>query len=475
MTTWFTPSGRPSSGPPAKGAPAPGSSSPGEPTPAPQNESAPAATTSPAEASHPEAGRGERPSRPARAAGALPSWLGSLKVRLAFIYSVVVFGLAAILVAGIYLGLATSLANQKVTERILIPSQDCVPVPSGLWQCSQGQPTEVEIRDRAKAFEKAINQRALLQFRRYSFGALGAMFVVSLVVGWALADRALRPIGRITRVAQEISETDLSRRINLSGPDDELKNLADTFDDMLVRLESAFENQRQFIHEASHELRNPIAVIRTNVDVALADESAPRAELRETLNVVGRAAGRMGVLVDDLLTHARRESPASRETVVDVAEIIHETAAEFEAPAETRGLRLTAETSEQLLVSGDPVALKQALANLLANAVGMAPQGSQVTVAGGHDGTWVWMAVRDEGPGIGAEDQPHVFERFWRGSPRRGRSEGHSGLGLTIVRQIARGHGGSVNLESAPGIGSTFSVWLPGLGATRPPAPPVSR
>ena len=182
-------------------------------------------------------------------------------------------------------------------------------------RCVQGEVTAFEVDNDFKELEKAVNQRALVQFRRYSFAALGGLFVLSLVVGWVLADRALRPIGRISKVAREIQATDLSRRIDLGGPQDEMKDLADTFDGMLERLEAAFESQRQFIHEASHELRNPIAVVRTNVDVALADPDAPTEELRETLQVVGRASARMGVLVDDLLTYARRESPASRESV----------------------------------------------------------------------------------------------------------------------------------------------------------------
>jgi signal transduction histidine kinase len=407
-------------------------------------------------------------------AGRLPAWTGSLKVRLASVYSVVVFGLAAILVGGIYLGLARSLANEPVTETqtALVAGEPNCSEFRGMTMCRQSiTPTEIEVQDQLKAFEKAVNQRALEQFKRYSFGALGVLFLVSLVVGWILADRALRPIGRITRVAQDISDTDLSRRINLSGPPDELKDLADTFDDMLVRLEGAFENQRQFIHEASHELRNPIAVIRTNVDVALSDTDTPPADLRDTLGVVGRAAERMGVLVDDLLTHARREAPAIRESEVDLSQLLAETAAEFEAAAETRHLRLDTEIDPGLATSGDPVALKQALANLLANAVRLAPEGSRVTVGGGRHGDQVWMAVRDEGPGIAPADQERVFERFWRGDPQRSRSEGRSGLGLTIVRQVARGHGGSVRLESAPGEGSTFSVWLPALTQEPGPSP----
>jgi signal transduction histidine kinase len=309
------------------------------------------------------------------------------------------------------------------------------------------------------------NRAALEYFKRYAFYALGTLFFLSLGIGYLIADRALRPIGRITRVAREISATDLSRRIELSGPNDELRRLADTFDEMLSRLDAAWESQRAFIHEASHELRNPIAVIRTNVDVALADEDAPPEELRETVAVVGRAAERMGVLVDDLLTHAREERASERRTTVDAARLVHEAAREFAAAAERRGVLVEPVADPGLLVQGDPVALRQALANLLANAVRLAPPRSTIRVAAGRDGHWIWLAVEDEGPGISASDQAKVFERFYRGDPARARSEGRSGLGLTIVRQIARAHGGEVGLMSDPAQGSVFSIWLPALVA----------
>ena len=404
-----------------------------------------------------------------RAASRLPNWLGSIRTRLAVLYSTLVFSLALILVAGIYFGVAASLGRQAVAGRVVIDvGEVCVPFRGGL-HCfvtpPDQQAVEIPADELFREFEKDVNSRALAQFRRYSFGALGLLFLASLLIGWVVAGRVLRPIGRITRVAQRIGATDLSGRINLVGPPDEIRDLADTFDDMLGRVEGAFESQRSFIHEASHELRNPIAVVRTNVEVALADPEPDPSELQDTLRVVGRAADRMSVLVDDLLTYARRESPAFREAVVDVAVLVKEAAAEFVAPAEARHLLLVADAEGGLLVNADPVALKQALANLLANAIRLAPPSSTVRVAAGLDGAWVWFAVADEGPGISDEDQVHVFDRFWRGDQPRDLSTSHSGLGLTIVRQIAKGHGGAVGLQSAVGYGSTFSVWLPAINA----------
>lgn len=390
---------------------------------------------------------------------------GSIRVRLSLLYSAVVFGLGAILVSLVYIGVAEQLRHEPVTARFIVPiegSQRCFRVSSSTIYCAQGV-GEVVAPDQLKLVEKAAYQRALDRFRLFSFGGLGGLFGVSMVVGWVLSGRALRPIGEITGVAQDINASDLSRRINLEGPEDELKDLADTFDAMLDRIDEAFEQQRRFIHEASHELRNPIAVIRTNVDVALAAPQADASELRETLVVVGRAAERIGVLVDDLLLYARRESPADREALVDLATIVADTSAEFAVGAEARAIRLVASPGEGLVVHGDPVALRRALANLMANAVREAPAGSTIRTAAGRDGDWLWMAVQDEGPGIAPEDQPKVFERFYRGDPAGARRDGRSGLGLTIVKQIARAHGGSVGLRSAVGVGSTFSVWLPAV------------
>jgi signal transduction histidine kinase len=230
---------------------------------------------------------------------------------------------------------------------------------------------------------------------------------------------------------------------------------------MLARIDAAFESQRRFIHEASHELRNPLAVITTNLDVTLADPQASAEELRETGEVVRAASDRMSRLVDDLLTHARQEAPSFRTEPVDAAEVVAVTVAEFRAPAEARHLTLEGAAQPGLWVVADPVALRQALANLLANAVRLAPEDSRVRVAAGRHEGWIWMAVEDEGPGIADEQQGKVFQRFWRGDPKEGRREGRSGLGLAIVRQIAEAHGGEVRLSSELGRGSTFSVWLP--------------
>jgi signal transduction histidine kinase len=277
----------------------------------------------------------------------------------------------------------------------------------------------------------------------------------------------LKPIERITSAAQEIQATDLSQRIHLGGPDDELRHLADTFDDLLERIDDAFEAQRRLIAEVSHELRNPLATIRTNLEVTLDDPSVDRDDLLHTAAVVDRAAERMSKLVDDLLATARNEAPSLAMEPLDVAVVVREAAEEFSAPAAARDLRVVAEAEPGLWVTGDRVALKQCAANLLANAVRLAPEGSTVTVRGGRSGPWVHLAVEDEGPGISPDDHERVFQRFWRNNPRD-RDQGRSGLGLSIVRQIAEAHRGDVGLVSSPGTGSTFSVRLPAIPAPEP-------
>ncbi|CAB4569817.1 unannotated protein [freshwater metagenome] len=343
-------------------------------------------------------------SRSYRASKRLPAWMGSIRFRLTAVWSILVFGLAALVVGGIYLGLHNSLSNQKISATAF----------------QVGGITFIQ-PDQAQLVQRSVNERALDALRVYSFWSLLALFFTSLVVGWIVSGRMLRPLGEISNSVREIQASDLKQRIDLGGPNDELRQLADTFDDMLGRLDEAFESQRQFIHEASHELRNPLAVIRTNLEVTLSDPDASAEDLRHTAEVVERSSERMARLVDDLLVYARKGTLSLERDPVDVAQLIDEAAEEFNAPAVAAGVHLMHHADSGLWVIGDRLALRQALGNLLANAIRYSPEGSTVRLRGGLDGPWVWMAVEDQGPGIDPSDRDRVFQRFWRGNPRAGR------------------------------------------------------
>jgi signal transduction histidine kinase len=394
----------------------------------------------------------------------LPDWMGSIRFRLTVMYSLVLFGLAAILVGGLYLAIAARLDDHSMAGTQ--PAVLVVPQADGTQRIESVQTSDLE------TFEEGVNRRSLQLLKGYSFWAVGLLFVASLGVGWLIAGRVLAPIDRITAVARDIQATDLARRIDLRGPPDELKDLADTFDGMLGRLEDAFQQQRRFIQEASHELRNPLAVIRTNLEVTLDDPDASVEDLRATAEVVNRSTSRMSVLVDDLLTYAREGAPVREVGPVDLDEVVADAVADFAASAQARHVDLVAEPSPgraPVAVEGDRVALRQAVANLVANAVRLAPEGTSVRLAAGREGPWAWIAVDDAGPGIPAEHHEHVFQRFWRGDTQRARSEGRSGLGLAIVSQVAATHGGEVRLADNARGGSTFTLWLP----ARDPEPVV--
>jgi signal transduction histidine kinase len=277
-------------------------------------------------------------------------------------------------------------------------------------------------------------------------------------------------------VVNRIQATDLSRRIGLEGPNDELKRLADTFDGMLARLDEAFALQRRFIADASHELRNPLATIRTNLDVDLADRNASPERLRHSAMVVRRAVERMSRLVDDLLALARLDAPNALLESVDLSAVADDVADDLTAAAAERDVRLVRSVSGEAPVLGDAQALRRAAANLVENAVAFSPAHGSITIGSGRRDGWAWIAVRDVGPGIPSEHQERVFERFWRADESRSRERGGSGLGLAIVRQIVDTHLGVVRVLSAPGRGSTFVLWLPSAaaddsGAARAEAP----
>jgi HAMP domain-containing protein len=210
----------------------------------------------------------------------------SLRLRLAVLYSGVLVLLAGLLMLGVYLALAHSLGGGAVPDRTAVVG---------------GAQARVVT---AQELERQVNQHALERLQDYSLAAIGILFVASLLVGWVVAGRALAPVDRVTRIARDIGATNQERRIRLGGPDDELRRLADTFDDMLERLDDAFRSQRSFAADASHELRNPIAVVQANADLLLSQPDDP-ATVRVRAGRIRAASERLARLGDDLLALAR--------------------------------------------------------------------------------------------------------------------------------------------------------------------------
>ena len=395
-----------------------------------------------------------------------PGVVRSVRFRLTALYSAMLFALAALVVGGIYLGLSRSTDAHPITRTY--QAEKLIRGPDGQLR-SHGTLTVAEVKD----VESAVSYQTRQTIWKYSLGMLGGLFVASLGIGWVLSGRVLRPVRSIARTAEEIQATDLSRRIRLGGPEDELRHLADTIDSMLDRLDRAFGQQRQLIDDASHELRTPLTVIRANLDAALANPKATEEERQRAAALVDRATTRMTRLVEDLLATNRRASGAYGDTDVDLSALAREAGEEFEPLAAARGLTLEYRLADGLEVIGDPDALRRAVGNLLSNAVRLAPGGSRITVAAGHLRGWHWIAVRDQGPGIRVEDRARVFDRFWRGPSAGDERERHTGLGLAIVRQIVEAHGGQARVFSQAGAGTTFVLWLrPQLGGNELPEAP---
>jgi len=282
--------------------------------------------------------------------------------------------------------------------------------------------------------------------------------LIALIAGWIIARGALRPIGRISRTMRAIGESrDLSRRLNFIGPHDEVGRLADTFDGMMVRLEKAFETQKRFIADASHELRTPLTAIRGNADLMT---MVPGDERELCLTAIRRESERMSRLVNDLLLLAEadiEEQPVHLQ-LIDLDDVIREA---YHSSLVISGDKVTVvlEHVDPVTVCADPDRIKQLLLNLLDNAVKFTPQGGTVTLSLRGERSAACIEVSDSGVGIPREEQEAIFQRFYR--VEEARSKRGSGLGLAICSWIVSVHGGSIEVRSEPGKGSTFTVRLP--------------
>ena len=285
--------------------------------------------------------------------------------------------------------------------------------------------------------------------------------LAAAAVGYVLAGRALAPVSAITRLAAAISGQDLRARLHLDLPDDELGQLARTFDGMLDRIEDAFERQRRFTGDAAHELRTPLSLLRSRLELTLV-RTRTTAEYEETLQEAETDVARLTGLVNTLLTLARADAgqlPLER-AQFDLAETVAAVREQYDPLADERGVVLTSDTEATPLVADEDL-LVQVLVNLLDNALKHTPPGGRVVLGCRREGLCARLWVADTGIGIPAEHQVRVFDRFYRVDAGRARTAGGAGLGLAICRAIAQSHRGTIGLTSRAGHGTRVELALP--------------
>ncbi|MYH41126.1 MAG: HAMP domain-containing protein [Chloroflexi bacterium] len=290
--------------------------------------------------------------------------------------------------------------------------------------------------------------------------AFALMAALSIGLGWLVAGRLLRPVHEIAATARRIGDESLDERIDLTGPSDELKDLADQFDAMLDRLQSAFRAQREFVANASHELRTPLTIIRTEIDVTLEDPDAGREQLASTASVVRRAIDRTEDLIDRLLVLARAEEPLAHDEETDLAEAVRRAVDAREAEIAALELRLTLRLDEAR-VEGDPMLLDRLAGNLVDNAVQHNERGGWIEITSGTDGETATLRVANGGAPIAEDEAPRLFERFTRLEGTRTRGRGGYGLGLSIVRAIVNAHRGAAAARALPRGGLAIEISLP--------------
>ncbi len=373
----------------------------------------------------------------------------TLRLRLTLLYAGLLVGMGVVLLLTSYLLLRQAL-HSGPRFRAGIPAT---------VELGNGQDAVVD----ARAFQLRLQQQTERTLIRRGSFALAAVGLTGTAGGYLLAGRALRPLQAVTSTARRLSTETLDQRIALDGPDDELKELADTFDRMIARLEAAFDSQRRFVANASHELRTPLAVVRTEVDVTLRDPNASEADLRRMGAVIREATDRADRLVDALLLLASadaqgREGLAVREPVA-LPDVVATALDAVRSETTAAGLRLDRRL-EPAVVVGDAGLLERLAGNLVENAVRHNEAGGWLGVHTCTEDGRARLSVANSGPVLDPAEVAGLFEPFRRGGTARTSSRG-AGLGLSIVRAVAVAHGGTVQAYALPAGGLEVRAELP--------------
>jgi signal transduction histidine kinase len=340
------------------------------------------------------------------------------------------------------------------------PSMEIMSGPAGQTP-EQMQAQADRLQDQALQQHAAELRQLLIQ----SAIALAVMAVVSILLGWIVAGRVLRPLRTITTAAQEISATNLHERLALNGPDDELKQLGDTVDGLLSRLEASFRSQRQFVANASHELRTPLARQRTLVQVALSDPAATVESLRAAHERVLTANHQQERLIEALLTLARSDAGLDRREPLDLAQLTNHVLLTRQPEATQRGLHLTT-TLKPAPTTGDPYLAERLVTNLIDNAIRHNTAAGHIQITTGTSAGRAVLSVTNTGPEIPTPDIDRLFQPFQRLDPNRTRHDGGLGLGLSIVQAIATAHDATLTAQPRPDGGMHVIVTSPLPGTT---------
>lgn len=401
-----------------------------------------------------------KPTWDPRSATPLPWLRPTIRIRLTLLYGGMFLIAGILLLSIIYLLAAQAVRTgneplYKIVDftDLKVSSSTCPVVDNGNLSLSDFNAAISDCMDhqRKVALDNLLS-RSLL--------ALLGLAVIAFAFGYAMAGRVLSPLGRITRTARAVAGSDLSRRIELDGPDDELKELADTFDDMLERLQRAFTAQQRFVGNASHELRTPLAINRTLLEVHLSDPNAP-VELQQLGKTLLATNERSEQLVEGLLLLARSDNQIVERKPVDLAEVAGQAIDQVHAEAEGKGVEIRG-TREAAVVQGNGVLLERIALNLVQNAVryNVAEQG-WVEVATAVENGQAVLVVTNTGPVVPAYEVDNLFEPFRRLRTERTGSDKGVGLGLSIARSVARAHGGHIYAQPREGGGLVMRVTLP--------------
>ncbi len=383
----------------------------------------------------------------------LSRWLQSkltLRLRLLFWFICLLFVVASSLVVVI-----------NIMAQTIVPGAvELVPLmqPNGTLPAPDDTPLPVIIISRDEV--SLLIDQTLNLVQTISLVSLLVIIILGSIIAYRIVDSALKPVANLSQIVAHIDAGALNQRVSLPGPADEIKQLADEFDAMLERLDQAFRQQSRFVADAAHELRTPLAVMRTNIEIVQIDQQATLADYQETVTVLEEMLDRLEQLVNSLLLLARQEYEMVEDDV-PLLSLLEELVADLAPLAEKQQVALRLYGDGEPVARGDSVLLARAFSNLIENGIRYNRPGGFVEIRVGEISNQAVVSISDNGLGISADQQTQIFDRFYRIDSSRSRQQGGAGLGLSIVAHIVQLHNGRITIQSLPGTGSTFTLYLP--------------